>query len=77
MVLTVQSAPFVKPHFVLTAAIAAVLLIGRRSANPYVRSRKNASILPALEQWIAELLLKKPSALLIFINRGIIMVTVE
>ncbi len=58
---------------VLTAAIAAALLIDGRSANPYARSRKNASILPALVQWIAELLTKKPSALLIFINHRIIM----
>ena len=36
---TVQLAPFVKPHFVLIAADAAVLLIDRRSAHLIISRR--------------------------------------
>ncbi len=45
MVLTVQPAPFAKPHFVLTAAIAAVLLINRRSVRGTARSKNHASMI--------------------------------
>ena len=33
MGVTVQTAPYVKPHFVLIVAVATVLLIGERSAH--------------------------------------------
>ena len=36
---TVQLAPFVKPHFVLIAAAAAVLLIDRRSVHLIISRR--------------------------------------
>ena len=36
---TVQPAPFVKPHFVLISAAAAVLLISRRSSHLTARRR--------------------------------------
>ena len=36
---TVQPAPFVKPHFVLIAAVAVVLLIDRRSVHLPVSRR--------------------------------------
>ena len=38
-IVTVQPAPFVKPHFALIAAIAAVLLIDRRSAHLIISRR--------------------------------------
>ena len=41
---TVQPAPFVKPHCVLIVAAATVLLIKRRSAHTDVRSQKHASM---------------------------------
>ena len=44
---TVQPAPFVKPHCVLTAATAAVLLMNRRSPHTDVHSQKHASMFSA------------------------------
>ena len=41
---TVQLAPFVKPHCVLIVANATVLLIDRRSAHTDVRLQKHASM---------------------------------
>ena len=43
-IVTVQLAPFVKAHYVLTVADATVLLINRRSAHTDVRLQKHASI---------------------------------
>ena len=40
-----QTAPFVKPHFVLIAAAAAVLLIDGRSAHRTARSKNHASMI--------------------------------
>ena len=44
-VVTVQPAPFVKPHYVLIAANAAVLLIDGRSAHRSARSKNHASMI--------------------------------
>ena len=41
---TVQSAPFVKPHCVLIVAAATVLLINGRSPHTDVRSQKQMCI---------------------------------
>ena len=43
-IVTVQPAPFVKPHCVLIVADATVLLIDGRSAHTDVRSQKHASM---------------------------------
>ena len=40
-----SAALFVKPHFVLIAAAAAVLLIDRRSSHETVRSKNHASMI--------------------------------
>ena len=53
--ISVQPAPFVKPHCVLTAAIAAVLLIDWRSAHTDVRSQKHTSMFLLLVHRMAEL----------------------
>ena len=42
--ITVQPAPFVKPHFVPMVADATVLLISGRSAHTDVRLQKHASM---------------------------------
>ena len=44
---TVQSAPFVKPHCVLIVAAATVLLINGRSPHTDVRSQKHAGMFSA------------------------------
>ena len=49
-IVTVQPAPFVKPHFVLIAAAAAVLLIYGRSAHRTARSKNHASMIFSHEQ---------------------------
>lgn len=44
---TVQSAPFVKPHCMLIVAAATVLLINGRSPHTDVRSQKHAGMFSA------------------------------
>lgn len=57
-VITVQSALFVKPHFVLMVAIATVLLIIGRSTHPVYQESKNMQACFVLSvHWTAELLL--------------------
>ena len=53
---TVQSAPFVKPHCVLIVAAATVLLINGRSPHTDVRSQKHAGMFSAHVHCMAELL---------------------
>lgn len=54
-VITVQSALFVKPHFVLIVAIATVLLIIGRSAHPMYQKSKNIQTYFALPvHWAVE-----------------------
>ena len=58
--ITVQPAPFVKPHFVLTAASAAVLLMCRRSSHATSRSRPRASTVRPRARRMAELIRPRP-----------------
>ena len=53
---TVQSAPFVKPHCVLIVAAATVLLINGRSPHTDVRSQKHAGMFLRADICMAELL---------------------
>ena len=53
---TVQSAPFVKPHCVLIVAAATVLLINGRSPHTDVRSQKHAACFLLHVHCMAELL---------------------
>ena len=80
---TVQSAPFVKPHCVLIVAVATVLLIYRRSAHRSERSKNYASsdflsryspmaeLLPKFwDFWEKELTDRTPSVILVKLSKG-------